>query len=40
MCATGLSTLSDVLGKTDWNEIEIEARAEWLYNEAVKLWRI
>lgn len=33
MCATELNTLSDILGKSHWNETEIEARAEWLYNE-------
>lgn len=40
MCAAGLNTLSDALGKSDWNETEIEARAEQLYNKAAALWKV
>ena len=39
-CAAGLNTLDDALNKTDWNEAEIEARAEWLFEEALSLWKI
>lgn len=39
-CASGLRTLQDALDKSIWNEDEIKSRAEWLYEEAVKLWKI
>ena len=40
LCAKGLLTLNDALDKDVWNEEEIKNRADWLYGEAVKLWRI
>lgn len=40
LCASGLSTLQDALTKTDWNEIEIQARALWLYKQAKSLWKL
>lgn len=40
LCAAGLNTLSDALTKEDWNEEEIDARAQWLSEEATKLWKI
>ena len=40
LCASGLSTLQDALTKTDWNEIEIQARALWLYKQAQSLWKL
>ena len=40
ICAAGLRTLQDVLDKDIWNEDEIKSRAEWLYEEAAKLWKI
>lgn len=39
-CAAGIATMHDVLQKTIWNEAEIEARADWLYQKAVELWKI
>lgn len=38
LCASGLYTLHDVLQKEIWNESEIDARAEWLYKQAITLW--
>ena len=40
LCAKGLLTLKDALDKTDWNEGEIENRASWLCEEALKLWNV
>ena len=40
MCASGLYTLYDVLQKNDWNEHEIENRAEWLLANAQNIWKI
>ena len=40
VCAAGLITLHDALDKEVWNESEIENRAIWLCEEAVKLWKI
>lgn len=40
LCAIGLNTLSDALSKTEWNEAEIDARAQWLYGQAANLWKI
>ena len=40
MCAAGLNTLNDALGKEVWDENEIDKRAEWLYGEAVNLWKL
>lgn len=38
ICASGLYTLHDALQKVVWNEAEIDARAEWLYKQAITLW--
>ena len=40
LCASGLYTLHDVLQKNDWNEHEIEKRAEWLLANAQNIWKI
>ncbi len=40
ICADGLLTLSAALNKDDWNECEIDARAQWLYIQACNLWKI
>lgn len=40
LCAIGLNTLSEALGKAEWNEAEIAARAQWLYGQAANLWKI
>lgn len=37
-CASGLLTLQGALQKNEWNEFEIDARAEWLYQQAKTLW--
>ncbi len=39
-CAKGLSTLNDALDKSEWNETEIEKRAEWLFDKASEIWKI
>lgn len=38
ICAAGLTTIRDALQKEEWNEAEIQARAEWLYDQARSLW--
>lgn len=38
ICAAGLTTIHDALQKDVWNECEIVARAEWLYEQARSLW--
>jgi len=40
LCASGLCTLYDVLAKADWNESEISARAEWLFEQASAIWNL
>lgn len=40
LCASGLYTLHDVLQKNDWNEHEIENRAEWILANAQNIWKI
>lgn len=40
ICADGLLTLSDALEKDDWNESEIDARAQWLFTQARNLWKL
>lgn len=40
ICASGLRTIQEALDKDTWNEDEIKSRAEWLYEEAAKLWKI
>ena len=39
-CAAGLSTMYEVLQKDSWKEEDIENRAEWMYENARKLWKI
>lgn len=39
-CAAGLITLNDALAKDAWDESKINERADWLYEEASKLWKI
>jgi len=36
--ASGLATMSDFLKVSDWNEQEIEKRANWLYEKAIEIW--
>lgn len=38
ICAAGLTTIHDALQKEEWNEIEINTRAVWLYEQAHSLW--
>lgn len=38
-CAAGICTMNDALQKSEWNEAEIESRAEWLYEQARDLWK-
>jgi len=40
MCAKGLVTINDALNKDEWNEAEIDNRAQWLYEQAQKLWKV
>lgn len=40
LCAGGLSTLHDALGKDEWNEMEIASRAEWLTEQAEIIWNL
>ena len=40
MCAGGLLTLQDALKKAEWNEAEIESRADWLFERAQVIWAI
>ncbi|MCQ2460098.1 MAG: DUF262 domain-containing HNH endonuclease family protein [Ruminococcus sp.] len=39
-CASGLVTLRETLEKEEWNENEIEKRAEWLCKNALKIWSL
>lgn len=39
VCAGGLATVHDVLKKTTWDEMEIDARAQWLFERAVEIWK-
>lgn len=39
-CAAGIVTMYDALQKAEWNEKEIDSRADWLYEKAVELWKI
>ena len=38
LCSAGLSTMHDALQKDEWNEDEIDLRAQWLYMQAKSLW--
>ncbi len=40
LCAGGLYTLYDALGKDEWNEKEIKARALWLFEQARTIWQL
>lgn len=40
ICAAGLYTCYDVLQKDDWSETDIEERADWLSEKAIKLWQM
>ena len=40
LCAGGLSTLHDALGKDEWNETEIKGRASWLAEQAATIWKL
>ena len=40
LCAGGLSTLHDALGKDEWNETEIMDRAGWLTEQATTIWKL
>ena len=40
LCAGGLSTLHDALGKAEWNEAEIMDRASWLTEQAATIWKL
>ena len=40
LCAAGLTTIHDALQKDEWNEKEISLRAQWLFEQATKLWAI
>ncbi len=37
-CAAGLLTMYDALQKEEWNESEIQIRADWLYTQAKSVW--
>jgi hypothetical protein len=37
--SAGIETLAPYLEIEDWNEFEIEKRARFLYNKAVKIWK-
>lgn len=40
LCAGGLCTIHDALKKDIWNEMEIEKRAQWLFEQAKMIWKI
>lgn len=40
LCASGLCTLYDALTKTDWDESEISARTQWLFERARTIWSL
>lgn len=40
LCAGGLCTLYDALTTEVWDEKEIETRADWLFEQARKIWRL
>ena len=39
-CASGLITLFDALNKDEWNEAEIDKRADWLADNAIEIWKL
>lgn len=38
LCAAGLATMGNVLEKESWTEADIDDRAEWLSEKALKIW--
>lgn len=40
LCAAGLYTISNVLQCEVWNEVEINKRALWLFDQAKQLWQV
>ena len=40
MCASGLVTLYDALNHDTWDETDISARADWLFDQASKIWKL
>lgn len=39
-CATGLTTVHDVLKKDKWTEEDISKRGDWLAGQAIQVWKI
>ena len=39
LCASGLLTIHDVLKETEWTEGKIDARADWLFEQAKRIWK-
>ncbi|MDO4649636.1 MAG: DUF262 domain-containing HNH endonuclease family protein [Eubacteriales bacterium] len=39
-CATGLTTMNDVLKKDEWTEADISERGNWLSDQAIQVWKI
>ena len=39
-CAAGLYTMYDALEKKEWNETEIDRRADWLFKQAQNAWEL
>ena len=39
LCASGLLTIHDVLKELEWTEEKIGARADWLFEQAKRIWK-
>lgn len=39
LCASGLLTIHDVLKELEWTEEKIDARADWLFEQAKRIWK-
>ena len=39
LCASGLLTIHDVLKEPEWTEEKIDARADWLFEQAKRIWK-
>lgn len=39
LCASGLLTIHDVLKELEWTEEKIGARADWLFEQAKRIWQ-
>ena len=39
LCASGLLTIHDVLKEPEWTEEKIDARADWLFEQAKRIWQ-